>query len=265
MNNIVANFDQVLKFAQEYGLPSSKKRGILHEYLQTKILEMLYRKKLMKNIFFIGGTCMRLLYGLDRFSEDLDFDIEKTKLAEIDKLMQQLTEELRRENLKIDFSKKVSGRRRYYELRFKELLYELEIGAQETEKLKIKFDFESIWHAHQREVAFLNRYGFLTNVVSIPLSQLLVQKLTAYTERQQTQPRDIYDIVWLISQGANIDHEFLKKNELQKDLLSRAEIKFVLEKSKLSNYKKRLKPFLITERNIDKLDFFPQMLSKLKV
>ena len=74
MNNIVANFEQILSFAQEYGLPVSKKRAILREFLQVKILNIIYQQKASSLLSFTGGTSLRLLKNLDRFSEDLDFD-----------------------------------------------------------------------------------------------------------------------------------------------------------------------------------------------
>jgi hypothetical protein len=176
--------------------------------------------------------------------------------------MDKLAKKLTQENLNIDLLKKSSGRRRYYELRFKSLLYELRISKQRDEKLRIKFDFENIWHSHSREVILLNRYGFLVNVISIPLGQLLVQKLTAYTRRKQTQPRDIYDIIWLTSHRGKIDWKFAKENNVSADLLDKAFARFASEKSLLATYKRKLRPFLVEERNVEKLDFFPKILEK---
>ncbi len=54
-----------------------------------------------------------------------------------------------------------------------------------------------------------------------PLDQLLVQKLTAYVQRDLTQPRDLYDVVWLFAQGAKLDREFMQVNKLD-DILEQA-------------------------------------------
>lgn len=103
MNNILDSFDQILKFAQSYGLPSTKKRAILREYLQVKILEIIYQERISKNLFFVGGTALRLLRGLDRFSEDLDFDILGITSVQIDSLMRLVHTRLLKENLVVDF------------------------------------------------------------------------------------------------------------------------------------------------------------------
>ena len=51
-------------------------RNILREYLQARILEGLQRVGAMSALAFQGGTALRFLYGLPRYSEDLDFALE---------------------------------------------------------------------------------------------------------------------------------------------------------------------------------------------
>ena len=46
----------------------------LKEYLQLLILEYLSSTEHIRTLTFIGGTNLRLIKGIDRFSEDLDFD-----------------------------------------------------------------------------------------------------------------------------------------------------------------------------------------------
>ncbi len=263
MNNIVANFEQILEFAKSYGLPLAKKRAILREYLQSKILEIIYKQKISINLFFVGGTSLRLLRGLDRFSEDLDFDLINIEDSQIDNLTDSLVRQLRQENINVDFYRNKTEKRIYYELRFKDLLYELGISSNPEEKLMIKLDFERFWRGQRREVVLFNRYGFLTEVVTIPLNQALVQKFLAYLNRKQTLPRDIYDIIWLYSQGARIDWEYVKANHIPKDFLKKALIKFQQEEKNLKLIRRKLRPFLINEDNIEKLSFFPKVITQL--
>jgi len=265
MNNIIANFNQILDFAKTYNLPLTKKRGILREYLQCKILDILYRQDQSSQIILVGGTGLRLTRGIDRFSEDLDFDLAgKAVFSKTDGLMRTIIQNLKKENLSIDFYHNKTSKRNYYELRFKDLLAELSISQQKQEKLVIKFDFEKFWQKHTREIFLLNRYGFLANLITVSPDQLLVQKLTAYLKRKQTQARDIYDVVWLISHQAKIDLVFLKNNMAPEGLIQKALKKFQQEKSKLKTFEKRLKPFLINEDYIDKLDLFPQLVNSLQ-
>ena len=50
------------------------KRNILREYLQYKILEIIFNSKYAEELTFLGGTALRIVYNNSRFSEDLDFD-----------------------------------------------------------------------------------------------------------------------------------------------------------------------------------------------
>jgi len=263
MKPIVDLFPQILKFSQEYGLPITKKRAILREFLQTKILERIYQKKISSAIFFIGGTSLRLLYDSDRFSEDLDFDLGEITFKDISPLVVSLINEFRQENIAVDLYKNQTKKRSYFELRFPELLFQLGISRNEEEKLTIKLDFEKFWRGEKREVILLNRYGILSNVVTISLDQILVQKIYAYLQRKQTLARDLYDIVWLIAQGAKIDWKFVKRNHLPQDFVKKAAAKFQKEHKKLPNLKRKLIPFLVNEKNIGKIDFFPALLAKL--
>ena len=66
-------------------------RSILREYLQYHILEIIFNSPFGKNLCFLGGTCLRIIYGGNRFSEDLDFDnfsLNKIDFENLNKLIQ---------------------------------------------------------------------------------------------------------------------------------------------------------------------------------
>lgn len=265
MNNIISNFDQILGFAREYNLPLSKKKGILREYLQSRTLELIYQEKTSKYIHFVGGTALRLLHNLDRFSEDLDFDVKDRSISDINKLVEKVHHALQSENLLVDLYHNTTEKRDYYELRFSKLLYELNISENKSEKLMIKLDFDYFWKGIVKKVIMFNRYGFLINVVTLPLNQILVQKLFAYLNRKQTLPRDIYDITWLIARNITTDKSFIQKNKLVTNIAADAIKKHYREKEKIGLYKRQLKPFLINEKHVENLAFFPNLLKKILI
>ncbi|RYF66919.1 MAG: nucleotidyl transferase AbiEii/AbiGii toxin family protein, partial [Cytophagaceae bacterium] len=49
-------------------------RFVLREYLQHKLLQLIYDSEFANRFQFLGGTCLRIVHGNSRFSEDLDFD-----------------------------------------------------------------------------------------------------------------------------------------------------------------------------------------------
>ena len=105
-----------------------------------------------------------------------------------------------------------------------------------------------------------NKYGFVENVVTNQTNQALVQKLAAYVERKTTQPRDIYDIVWLYSQGARFDVAFAKANGLR-DIAVRALSKYESEGIP-EGFKNKLMPFLFNPEDVRKLDLLGDVLAK---
>ena len=50
------------------------KRNLLREYLQYKILDIIFKSRFAGQLSFIGGTALRIVHENTRFSEDLDFD-----------------------------------------------------------------------------------------------------------------------------------------------------------------------------------------------
>lgn len=265
VNNIVTNFHQVLHMAKEYDLPPTKRRAIIREYLQSLIVQRIYADKLSSRLFFVGGTSLRLLHGLGRFSEDLDFDCPALKQDEITRMMHTLTYSLQKENIEAILYTNTTSKRTYFELRFKNLLYDLAISADRSEKLMIKFDFERFWKKEKREIVFFNHFGCMAHILTIPKNQILVQKLYAYLHRKQTLGRDLYDIVWLIGLGVTIDHEFLRSNKITTNLMILAQKKFHKEQPILAGLQRKLKPFLFDEKNSEKCGFFGELIASLQI
>jgi len=75
-------------------------RSMIKEYLQCKVLEIIYRSPYQSRLVFIGGTRLRLLNGFRRFSDDLDFDIIG-EYGDMDhrNLLEYMAESLNRQNI----------------------------------------------------------------------------------------------------------------------------------------------------------------------
>ena len=61
------------------GADASRGRNLVREYLHARILESLQRAGAMVPLAFHGGTALRFLYGIPRYSEDLDFALERDR------------------------------------------------------------------------------------------------------------------------------------------------------------------------------------------
>lgn len=261
MNNIISNFDQILEFAADLQVPVNKRRGILREYLQSKFITSLYSQPAAKKMSFVGGTSLRLLRGLPRFSEDLDFDILDLNNDEVKTLIERVVGGFISENIMTETHAKIAEGKTYFEIRFPDILKDLEISTNPREKLMIKVDYSRGWRGQTPETILFSQYGFIGNIVTNTLNQVLTQKLTAYVQRKQTQSRDLYDVVWLYSQGARLDLTFAEKNGLV-DLVKKAKNKFDLEGAG-HNLEIKLTPFLFNEAECSKIQLFGDVLKKL--
>jgi len=66
MQNVLSQKDPLLA--------NETKRVILKEFLQANTLDFLYNHPVYRKLNFYGGTCLHMLYGLNRLSEDIDLD-----------------------------------------------------------------------------------------------------------------------------------------------------------------------------------------------
>ena len=77
------------------------KYNYLREYLQLLILKILDEKGYFRHMAFVGGTALRILYDLKRFSEDLDFSLVNKAHYTFKKMIETIVDELQHANLPV--------------------------------------------------------------------------------------------------------------------------------------------------------------------
>lgn len=83
---------------------------MLKEYFQLMILDYLSTTQWSTKLLFIGGTNLRLVKGIDRFSEDLDFDCRDLSFEEFISLTDSVVTMLRRNGLNVQTKEKESDK-----------------------------------------------------------------------------------------------------------------------------------------------------------
>jgi len=178
-------------------------RSMIKEYLQCKILEIIYRGPYMSRLVFIGGTRLRLLNGFRRFSDDLDFDLRgEYGPGDHMELMENLADSLNRQNITAvtDRDKKTGDTppfTRY--LNFPGIMEKMGITDDPGRKFFIKIDAEKHDYgdfSYEPETSVLNRFDVFVPLRCAPLSFILSTKLCAILER--AKGRDFYDITELV-------------------------------------------------------------------
>ena len=186
------------------------RKYIIKEYIQLLILDYLTTTAFVKKIVFIGGTNLRLVKGIDRFSEDLDFDCKNLPDEEFITMTDGIVEFLKRMGYHVETRDKKNDKLRAYRrnIYFPELLFELGLSGYRQERFLIKIESQDQQVLYKHKMATIKGCGLYFSF-PVPADDVLcAMKLSALLSRQKG--RDFYDVMFLLPQTPpNLD--FLKE------------------------------------------------------
>ncbi|MFZ5858815.1 MAG: nucleotidyl transferase AbiEii/AbiGii toxin family protein [Chloroflexota bacterium] len=229
---------------------------IFREYLQLVFLQKLYQKTPSQKIFFKGGTAIHLIFQAPRFSEDLDFSVTSTMNefnAYIVSVLKRMNDE---EGVTWKEKKSISGR---------QFLLSAEDILPYKAYISLDFSFrEKVFSDDRTVIQTAYPVVFTSYVHHLSQDEILAEKIRALMTRKKG--RDLYDLWYLLSRGAQVNQEMVKKklafyeisNFVNADILKRVASfprkDFVLD----------LRPFVpLNER--DRLpDFFEMVQSQIQ-
>ena len=172
----------------------------LREYLQILVLRSLHECEAFRPLAFVGGTALRLLHGLPRFSEDLDFSLVSSDGYAGKDWMAKVKRDLAFAGL--DPLVTWNDRKVVHVgwIRLAGIMREARLSARSEEKLAIKVEIDTRPPAGARcERRIVSRHlTFLLQYYDLP--SLLAGKLHAVLTREYAKGRDWYDLVWYLSQ-----------------------------------------------------------------
>ena len=184
------------------------RKHILKEYVELLSLEYLSRSRFVPHLAFIGGTNLRLVQGIDRFSEDLDFDCKDFGEAQFMEMTDSLIDYLKMNGLQAEARDKANEnltafRRNIF---FPGLLFELGLSGHRDERFLMKVEAQGQGVAYQPEMAMVNRCGFFFALPVPSQGVMLSMKLSTLLAR--AKGRDFYDTIFLW-QRTEPDYTFL--------------------------------------------------------
>jgi len=182
------------------GHPPAGGRSLVREYLQAQILSSLQRSGAMIPIAFHGGTALRFLFGIHRYSEDLDFALERANSSYdfrgfLAAIQHDLEAQAYQVHLKIDDQKVVNKAF----VRFPGLLFELGLSGHQSEVIAVKLEVDTNPPPGAGLATTIVRRHALLNLQHHDKASLLAGKLLAVLLRAYTKGRDIYDLIWYLS------------------------------------------------------------------
>ena len=119
-------------------------RAVVREYLQMRILQSLQNAGAMIPLAFHGGTALRLLYHMPRYSEDLDFALERQREQyDLRRYLTAIQRDLQAETYVVEI--KLNERHVVHSafIRFRGLFHRLGLSPHETEVLAIKLEIDT--------------------------------------------------------------------------------------------------------------------------
>lgn len=278
--------DIVQRKLEQYASRSAEEEeSALKEITQEIVLYALSKVRFFEHASFQGGTCLRILHQLDRFSEDLDFALNSPRmdfsldpyLRETAKIMQAygfevaVTGKDRVENaVKMRFLKDESIK--------KVLVFKHLSDLEKKIKIKVEVDINPPAQAVS-EMQFLD-FPTDFSILAHDLKSLFSGKLHALLCRSFAKGRDWYDFGWYISQSVSPNLRLLKNAFYQQGPWKNQEIELnqawiidqmaeKIERTDWVDVIRDVSPFLRPEKNeeIRRLwgkEFFLAKLRKLK-
>ncbi|MCX5635316.1 MAG: nucleotidyl transferase AbiEii/AbiGii toxin family protein [Planctomycetota bacterium] len=188
----------------------------IREITQEVALAALSRTDFFKHGVFQGGTCLRIFYGLNRFSEDLDFILkEPNRKFKLQPHLQSLSEEIEAYGYNVDITDRsktdIAVRKAFIkDDSIGKVLQLNHAGKKGTfRKIRIKLEVDTNPPSgSETEIKYLD-FPFISSVTVQNKPSLFSGKVHALLCREYIKGRDWYDFLWYTSQGIKINYQFL--------------------------------------------------------
>lgn len=239
------------------------RKYMIKEYLQLMILDFLSSTSYIKKLAFIGGTNLRLVKGIDRFSKDLDFDCSDFSKEEFVDMCDSVILFLKRSGLKVEEKSPQNEKLKAFRsnIYFPELLFELGLSGHKEERFLIKIESQDQHTNYETKLVNIKGCGFFFPFPVPPDEVLCSMKISAMLSRQKG--RDFYDVMFLMSQ-TNPDYTFLTDKCAISNLNElKISVESMLNSVNLKNKQRDFEHLLFDKRNSEKIlrvnDFFDEM------
>ena len=177
-----------------------KARNEMREYFQARVLAILQREGAMVPLAFHGGTALRFLFSLPRHSEDLDFTLERRhELYDMPSYTKTIERAFHKEDYDVEIKRSSERSVQSAWVRFPGLLYEMGLSGQRTEFFSIKLEVDTNPPAGAGLETSLVQRRIMLQLQHHDKPSLLAGKLHAVLQHPYTKGRDLYDLLWYLS------------------------------------------------------------------
>jgi len=262
--------ESLLQEGRDRGMPGTKLRGILREYLQVLLLTELYGQRGGNRLHFTGGTSLRLVGNLGRFSEDLAFNTWNTGRKAFEDLARVAVKGMERRGFAVAVDFEHRGRLSAARLSFREV--EKRYGAVSPRTrlggLMVKMDVNRPVWRRDAEPRIVAGFGETVPVPVTPLPALMADKIDAILRKDRA--RHLYDLAVLLGRRTPVDvqiwHKLGGEGDPLECLLNRVRR---FKPDELRRMAESLRPFLFDERESrlvsDAHSVFPDLIRQSRM
>ncbi len=250
-----------------------------HEVMQQIALAGLYRGGFFRKAAFYGGTCLRIFYGLKRFSEDMDFSLLKRESGfSLQNYFEPIINEFKALGRDVIIEKKSKTHQTNVESAFLKddtAIYNLQFRTERRVKIKIEVDTDPPQGFSTEPKLILLPFSFMTHCYTLP--DLYAGKMHALlfrTWKNRVKGRDWYDFEWYIRNNIelNMDHlnKRIKQTKPDEEALSQEGLKKLLKEKILQTninwVKDDVRPFMKNpeDMNIWSWEYFAQLVDRIQ-
>lgn len=262
----------------------------LREIMQQLALAGLSRGGFFNKSAFYGGTALRIFYGLERFSEDLDFSLlQKKQDFHLEPYLKSVEDEFLAQGIKVNIKTKKKSVDSDIEsafLKTETLWSELILDAVAPQlglrqnigiKIKIEIDTQPPLGFETEEKLLLQPYSFYVKVFKI--EDLFAGKMHALLFRKwgkNVKGRDWYDMEWYIRKkvSLNLNHFLLRakdSGDWNQKTMTEPEFRELLrqriESVNFETAKEDVKRFIANPESLSiwSKDYFQDLVQHLKI
>jgi predicted nucleotidyltransferase component of viral defense system len=189
--------EELQRIAMEQGIDLST---LEHEIREVHFLENIAQDPVLAlHLAFKGGTALRLVYGGDRYSDDLDFDLVRNEAS-----TEEIFDRIRSIASSLDLEEKDAALKRNTIL-----INTRERSGQRSLKIEVALKNVMVEGAVMKNIV-TPLYASSVNVLTYPLPILFSGKILAVLYRKDKTPRDLYDLFWFLSHKVKEDDAHLR-------------------------------------------------------
>jgi len=267
-------FEQMI--AKAGNSDDAEMRLLIREALQKIALVGLQRGGFFSEAAFYGGTCLRLFYGLPRFSEDMDFSLLCSDPGwTIEKYFGCLEQEYEAVGLEVSISRKQKNIESKIESAFLKsdtALYQIARKDLPHVKIKLEVDVDPPQSFSTEHKLLMQPQSTMIRCYTLPgLFAGKIHALLYRTWKKRVKGRDWFDFAWFVQQGVTLDMTHLRERLGQNDAQAAEELcdasirQRLLERIETTDFvvaRRDVAPFITDQRMLDiwSKEYFIQVL-----